>query len=279
MERADYAHPVSAPSAAFGAVRALLFGLLLILGIGPLLFLLLLSLSQTWFWPGLLPVDPQLSAWSGLLTGPAGERLTSATFNSVLLAGSTGILSSLLALPLGRELATLDGWKRTVGSAAAFLPVAAPPVALGVGLQYSFLVGGLGGSFTGVLLAHLIPAIGYTSLFFMGFFQIYDGRIDEAARTLGASRLQLFRRVTLPLLRRPLLEAALLGFLISWAQVPLTLLIGQGLVPTLPIELLGYIQAGQDRVAAVGALLLIIPALIAVGLTGLAIRRTGAVAV
>jgi putative spermidine/putrescine transport system permease protein len=259
------------------AARSLLLPLLAVLAIGPLLFLLLLSLGEGWLWPVLLPAEFSLSAWTSLATGPAGERLIGAALNSLALGAATGFIASLLALPLGRQLARLRGWQRAIGSAAAFLPVAAPPVSLGVGLHYSFLVAGLGGSFAGVLLGHLVPALGYASLFFMGYFDIYDDRLDEAALTLGASRTQLFRRVTLPLLRRPIIEAALLGFLVSWSQVPLTLLIGQGLVSTLPLELLTYVSSGQDRLAAAGALILTIPALLALGLTGLATRRTGAV--
>jgi putative spermidine/putrescine transport system permease protein len=261
------------------AGRSLLFGALALLAFGPLLLLVLLSLQESWFWPVLIPEELGPGGWGAILRGPTGRRLIAASVNSILLALATGLLSSLIALPLGRALARLHGWRRALGAAAAFLPVAAPPIALGVGLQYSFLVAGLGGSFAGVLLAHLIPAIGYTSLFFMGFFLVYDDRLDEAARTLGASSTQLLLRVSLPLLRRPLTEAALLGFLISWAQVPLTLLIGQGLVPTLPVELLTYVEAGQDRLAAAGALILIVPGTLALALTGFAIRRTGAVAV
>lgn len=259
------------------AARALLLLLLFLLAAGPLLLLLLLSFGEGWFWPALLPAEFSGSAWGSLASGASGTRLLRAALNSLLLGLSTGLLASLLALPLGRQLARLTGWRRMVGSAAAFLPVAAPPVTLGVGLNYTFLVSGLGGSFIGVLLAHLIPALGYTCLFFMGYFEVYDDRLDEAALTLGASRAQLFRRVTLPLLRRPLLEAALLGFLISWAQVPLTLLIGQGLVSTLPLELLSYVNAGQDRFAAAGAIILTLPALLTLAVAGLAIKRTGAV--
>ena len=83
----------------------------------------------------------------------------------------------------------------------------------------------------------------------------------------------MLRRVTLPLLRRPLVEAFALGFLVSWAQVPLTLLIGQGLVNTLPLELMSYVNAGQDHLAATAGLVLTIPPLALLVVAGLAVRR------
>lgn len=260
------------------ALRRLVFPGLALLALAPLLLLLVGALGAGWFWPALLPPRLDLEAWRALVGRGAGEgRLARAALGSVGLATGTGLLASLLSLPIGRALSRLRGWRRHLGAAAAFLPVAAPPVALAIGLQYSFLRLGLGGTHAGVLLAHLVPALGYGALFFLGVFAAYDERYEEEARSLGATRAQTLRRVTLPLLRGPLAQAFVLGFLVSWAQVPLTLVVGQGLVSTLSVEVLAYVQAGQDRVASVAALLLTVPPLAAMALVGLAVRRAEAV--
>jgi putative spermidine/putrescine transport system permease protein len=246
----------------------------------PLAVLVMVALGADWFWPALLPAEIEVGAWRAIAFGDgAGARLARASVNSSLLAVGTGVLAAVLAMPIGRALAGLRGWRRYVGAAAAFLPVAAPPLAVGIGLQYSFLRLGLAGEAPGVLLAHLVPALGYTSLFFLGVFALYDTRPEDDARTLGAGRWQTLRMITIPLLRRPLIEAFVLGFLVSWAQVPLTLIIGQGLVPTLAVEVLAYVQAGQDRLAATGGIMLAVPPLFMMAAAGFAIRRTGAVAV
>src|SRR5918994_1041993 len=179
------------------------------------------------------------------------------------------------AAPLGRALARLTGWRRRLGAAAAFLPVAAPPIALATGLQLSLLTLGLGGTYLGVILAHAVPALGYVALYFLGIFLLLDPRVEDEARSLGATPVQTWTQVLVPMLRRPAAEALALGFLVSWAQVPLTLLIGGGAVRTLPLELLAFVRAGQDRYAATGALLLIVPAAAAIAL-GLLARRSEA---
>jgi putative spermidine/putrescine transport system permease protein len=258
--------------------RIALFGVLFVAAIAPLVFLVLVSLGVNWFYPALVPPTLDLAPWRDLASvSGGGQRLARATASSLYLAIATGVLAATLALPVGRALARLRGWRRSLGAAAAFLPVAAPPIALGVGLQYSLLSLGVGGSHSGVLLAHLVPAVGYTSLFFLGIFSIYDFSVEEEARTLGASGFQRAFRVTIPLMRRPLLESFALGFLVSWAQVPLTLLVGQGMVTTLAVEVLSFAQSGQDRLAATGAILLIVPALLMLALVGVAIRRAGVV--
>ena len=236
----------------------------------PLGVLLVRSVSREWFFPTLLPAHADLESWTALLSGRLGPALAT----SVVLAIGTGALAAAAAFPIGRAMADLRGWRRAVAAGCAFLPVAVPPIALGTGLHVTFLTLGLGGTAGGVLLAHLIPALGYASLFYLGVFASYDRGLEQEARGLGASPAQVLRHVTLPLLRRPMAEAAALGFLVSWAQVPLTLLVGGGAVRTLPLEVLAYIQAGQDRFAATGALLLVLPAVAVLGTAALAVRRT-----
>jgi putative spermidine/putrescine transport system permease protein len=257
------------------ALRLLLLAALAVSALGPALLLVVWSLGRDWFFPALVPPSISTESWRAMLDPSA--RLASAARTSALLAAGTGLVAAAAALPVGRALARLDGWRRRLAAAAAFLPVAAPPVALAVGLQVSFLTLGLAGRPLGVLLAHAVPAVGYGSLYLFGVFAAWDLRVEDEARTLGATPRQVLLGVVVPLLRRPLAEVFALGFLISWTQVPLTLLIGAGAVRTLPMEVLGFVQAGQDRFAAAGALLLLLPAIAAFTIVGLAARRTEAV--
>lgn len=238
----------------------------------PLLVLLLQAFGVSWRWPLLLPAAYTTVAWRSITSAALG----SAALTSTMLAIATAVTSVPLALPVGRALATLQAPWRHVAAALVFLPVAAPPIALGAGLQIATLQLGLGGTFTAVWLAHCVPAIGYASLLFLGVFGARDAHDEEAARTLGASRLQVWRHVLLPTLRGPITDALAICFLVSWAQVALTLVIGGGAVRALPIEMLALVRAGQDREAAVGALLLVMPAMLALSALRAGARRTTA---
>lgn len=251
--------------------RPLAFWLLAGWSLLPLLLLLTVATSGGWRFPSLLGARPGSLPWAAL-SGAAGS-LAAALGTSLVLGLATGVLAGAGGLFLGRALSGLRGVWRAVGAAAAFLPVAAPPIAIGVGLQFTFLRLGLGGSLVGVLLAHLVPALGYGALFFLGVFSSYDQEIEEEARRLGSSNWQTLTRVTLPLLRRPLAEAAVLGFLVSWAQVPLTLLVGQGRVRTLTVQVLAWAQAGQDPLAAAGGLCLAVPPILLMALVALSVGR------
>jgi putative spermidine/putrescine transport system permease protein len=241
--------------------------ILAVLSIGPLLLLVVQSFATAWRWPSLWPEALSTEAWRAVGSG----ALARATLTSLVLATATALTATSIALPIGRALATLPRPWTHVAAALAFLPVAAPPIALGAGLQVLALQFGVGGSAFGVWLAHCVPAAGYATLLFAGVFGARDAHDEEAARTLGAGRAQVWWYILLPQLRGAVREALAIGFLVSWAQVALTLVIGGGAVRALPIEVLALVRAGQERDAAVGALLLVLPAM----LTLSALRGSG----
>lgn len=257
-----------------GLLRTTLGVTLMLVIVAPLLMLIATSVSHAWFYPRVAPASIDAVAWVELLAAGAHRD---ALVNSLVLGISTAVVATALALPLGRAAALGPRVARRAIALLAFAAVALPPVALGVGLQLSVLSLGLGGTLAGVLLSHLVPALGYLTLVFLGVFTRWDRRVDEAAATLGANGIARWRLVLLPLLRRPIAEALALGFLVSWAQVALTLLVGGGAVRTLPLDVLAMLQAGQDQRAAAGALALTIPALIVLGVSRSAARNTPAV--
>jgi putative spermidine/putrescine transport system permease protein len=237
----------------------------------PFVLLLLTSVARGWVYPAALPQQFDVAAWRDLFTDVSRRT---AFLNSVLLGVGTACIATTIALPLGRAAALSSSFVRRGVALLAFAAVALPPVALGIGLQLTVLRLGLGGSVLGVLLAHLVPALGYLILVFLGVFTRWDGRLDESAATLGANTMTRWRLILLPALRRPIIDALALGFLVSWAQVALTLLVGGGAVRTLPLDVLALLQAGQDQRAAAGALALTLPALIVVGASRMAVRTS-----
>ena len=245
--------------------RRLAIAALAVSALAPLLLLGLWSVGDQWFFPALLPPHLTAGAWKALL----GGRLAIDVIVSGVVAVATAAIACALALPVGRAMARLSGWRRRVAAAVAFLPVAAPPIALGLGLQYAFATLGLTGTIGGVILAHVVPATGFLAIYFAGVFTALDPRIEDEARSLGATPLQVWTHITIPIVKRQIGDALALGFLVSWAQVPLTLVIGGGIVRTLPLAVYDYVRAGETRYAATGALLLTIPPMLAL----LAARR------
>jgi putative spermidine/putrescine transport system permease protein len=82
--------------------------------------------------------------------------------------------------------------------------------------------------------------------------------IDDAAITLGATPLQAFMKVVLPNIRGGIAAAAVLAFITSFNQVPVSLFLTGPGVSTLPIEMMSYMETSYDpSIAALSTLLVL----------------------
>lgn len=244
----------------FGVLEWL--GILAILSgaVGPVSLLGLWSFTHAWFWPDLLPREWSLRAWSYLFSPGAGvgEALATSLFIALLVA----LLALFIAWPAARVVA--GAWFR--GKRALLflllLPIIAPPLASTMGMHALFLRFGLADTLVGVVLAHLVPSVPYATMVLTGSFSRFEIGFEEQARTLGASRLQVWRHVTVPALRPGMAVAAAFAFLISWSQYLTTLIIGGGRVQTLPLTLVAFQRSGDEAVAAALSLIFLAPAVI-----------------
>jgi putative thiamine transport system permease protein len=96
----------------------------------------------------------------------------------------------------------------------------------------------------------------YVYLALRGPFDALDPRLERTARTLGKSRLETLLAVKAPLLLRPLLTAAAIGFTISVTLYLPTIVAGAGRVYTLATETIALSSGGDRRTLGVVALVL-----------------------
>src|SRR5262249_764448 len=90
----------------------------------------------------------------------------------------------------------------------------------------------------------------------------FDFALEEAASSLGASPLAVWRRVTLPLLRPSLVAGFTFCFVLSFVNLPLSLFITDARTATLPIVMFSYIESRIDpMIAAVSTAIVVLAAL------------------
>src|SRR5262245_9814598 len=172
---------------------------------------------------GLLWRAPWNTAWHDL-SSPA---VLIAIRLSLVCSLSATVLSAIIGLPLAWVQARGDFPGQALLRGVTMLPIVLPPVVGGVALLLVFgrrgLVGqwldrslGVSLPFTtaGAVMAETFVAMPFFILTMEGALRSLDRRLEDAARTLGASRSTVFWRVTLPLVRPSLLAAALL----CWAR-------------------------------------------------------------
>ena len=228
----------------------------------PFVVLGLWSASAKWFYPSLIPDEFGMRAWTYVF-GAAGGQILPALGWTVAVALLTAFLSVLVGAPAGRVLGLYRFRGKDVLSIVFMLPVIVPPLSVAMGLHLWFIRLGLAETFLGVVLVHLTFCVPYATFVMWGAFSNYNPDFEDQARSLGASRLSVALRVTLPMTLPAVAVAGLFSFLLSWSQYLSTLIIGGGRIQTLPIMLFALMGSGDRPVAAAVSIVFVAPATLA----------------
>ena len=204
--------------------------------------------------------------------------LSDTEWEALRLSALVGVGATVLVMPpaivLGRVLATATFRGRALVETALLLPLVLPPVVTGYALLVLF---GRRGPFGPALDALGMPVVftwracviaSAVMAFPLAYracrtaFEAVDPRLPAVARTLGASRLDAFATVTLPLARGGVLAGAVLAFARSVGEFGATIVLAgnvEGETRTLPVAVFQEIQSagsgGVWRLAALCALL------------------------
>ena len=216
-------------------IRVVVFLVLIVAIVYPNLFTLIGSV----FSEGRL----SLEAYAAFFRAPSGRE---ALLNSVWISTGTVFFSALIGVPLAFIFHRYDFFGRRVLRAIAVAPVLLPPL-VGV-LAFWFLYGETGlmsrsiqlalglerpwPSLTGIpaiLFVHSYSMYVYFFLFTDAGLERLDYAVEEAAESLGASRIMTLRRAVLPMLGPSLLGAALITFMSSMASFSAPLIFGGGI--------------------------------------------------
>ncbi len=234
----------------------------------PVLVVVLAAFSTTSY----LTIPPQgwtLAWFAKVLSDPAW--LSAIRMSLFLAFGATAI-----ALALGTAAAYAIARRMVPGAdaltALVMAPLVMPSVVIGVALLQFYALTGLRGSIIGLLMAHVVITVPYIVRAALTSLAGLDGALEEAARVLGATGLEAFRLVTLPLIRPGLVAGALFAFITSLDNVPVTIFLISARQTTLPVLIFSSVEMGVDpSVAAISTLLIIATG----GILLLAERRFG----
>lgn len=148
-----------------------------------------------------------------------------------------------------------------------------PAVITGVALLiYYYRVIGWGTtSYWGLLFAHILISFPYVFLAVSSQLYTFDLSLEEAARILGASKVRTLLKVTLPLNKAGIISGAVFAFVVSYTELPMTMLLAGRNLTTLPMQLYDYIRWSFDPTGAAVGIVNILLALAAVWITEKAI--------
>jgi len=227
-----------------------LMGLVFATGFAGIAGMAIWSAARRWRWPDLLPSEWTAGTWARQLDALAWPGW---------ITVSVAVAASLVALAL--VLACLENEQRngvTPGSRALWLvyaPLLAPQIGFLFGVKVLFLLAGLDGRWIALVWGHLLFVLPYVFLALADPWRRLDERYGRTARCLGASADRVFWRVKLPMLLRPVMFAAAVGFAVSVGEYLPTVFAGGGRFATLTTEAVSLAAGGDRRVIGVYAIL------------------------
>ncbi|MBB4286223.1 ABC transporter permease [Roseospira goensis] len=204
------------------------------------------SLADSWFWPAPWPAALTLETWRRHLGEATWPLWTTVTVG--LAATAAALVLALGTLEHERTRGLTPGRASEI---LLYVPLLVPQVGFLFGVQTVAALARLDGTWIGVVWSHLLFVLPYVFLALADPHRRLDPRWRRAAQGLGAGPWRVFGRVTVPLLLRPLLFAAAIGFAVSVAQYLPTLFLGAGRYPTLTTEAVALSAGGDRRVIGV----------------------------
>jgi ABC-type spermidine/putrescine transport system permease subunit II len=125
-------------------------------------------------------------------------------------------------------------------------PILVPGIAFAIAMYTLMAQLGLVGSATGLAITHVLLALPFVILIVGAAMSRVPSQYEEAAMSLGASRLRAHVDITIRLLSAAIFGAALFAFITSFDDaVYVSFLAGPGFT-TLPLEIFHSLQFGVD---------------------------------
>jgi len=220
--------------------------------------------------------------WLGLPRILADSQVLDALRLSLLCASAATALSLVFGVPLAWVLARSQVRGISVLRALVTLPLVLPPVVGGVALLLAFgrqgILGRLLDEWTGITLpfttaggviAETFFAMPFLIITVEGAFRVADRGFEEAAATLGASRLAVFRTVTIPLIGPSLLAGAVLCWARALGEFGATITFAgnfPGRTQTMPLAVYVALESDPEAAVALSLVLLVVSIAVLAGL-------------
>lgn len=222
--------------------------------------------------------------WSTLPAQLAGPEVGQALRLSLVCASLATVLCMVLGVPLAWLLARATFPGRRILRALVTVPLVLPPVVGGVSLLLLLGRRGLLGQhldtwfgislpFTtaAVVLAEAFVALPFLVIAVEGALRGADRRYEDAAATLGASRMLIFRRVTLPMIAPGVTAGAVLCFARALGEFGATITFAgsfPGVTRTMPIAVYLALETDPEAAIVLSLVLLAVSVLVLAGLRG-----------
>lgn len=214
----------------------------------PVILLFIWAFVSRWPWPDMLPKYFSLKGIHALF-----EKHSTAIpilFSSILFSLLCTTIATIIGFLSARALALYSFKGKTFFRFASMLPMIISSNVFSMGIHSIFIRWGLNDRAIGVLICHVIYALPYTVNILLGTTHQMGTRFEEQAAVLGCGKRKTFIQITFPLAMPGILATLSMGYILSFSQYFITLLIGGGRVITFSMLMVPFISGGDRTVAS-----------------------------
>jgi N,N'-diacetylchitobiose transport system permease protein len=190
--------------------------------------------------PEFLPTNPIFDRYRDLFAGNVPQQFV----NSIIVAGSTTVITGVIALFAGYSLARfripLRKYLLIVILSIQLLPQTVLVIPLFVVLRNAHLLS----TYPGLILSHLALTVGMSTYLLRSFYRDIPVELEEAAMVDGANRFTAARLIVFPLVWPGLAASSIYAFITSWNELMFSATYMQKPArETLPIALQQYFSS------------------------------------
>lgn len=221
----------------------------------PIVATVVLSFNSSMF--GGFPMTGFSLQWYGKLLG--NEQVLAAFRTSIWIALVTAAVATAVGVVTAFALTRFEFSGKQTLSTLVILPALVPETILGVGLLVMIKAIDQPRTLVLLVMGHILLALPYVVLIaqarMVGIRRVYE----EAALSLGASRMASFREITLPLLVPAVVAGALLAFTISFDNTSASLFWRPAGVETMPTQILSMLKISiSPEINALGTVMILV---------------------
>ena len=174
---------------------------------------------------------------------------------------------SAVSTGIGITIALLGAWlverarQRSSSTVppAMLAPLAFPGAILGIALviAYARRPFSLGGTLLILLIVYTIGVLPLAFTYQRAGLKQIDRSMEEAARSLGATWPRTVRKITLPLLKGPIIVVAVLTFIVHLRDLDSSMFLYNGSNPVIAVVLMNILESGHfQQISALSVMLL-----------------------
>ena len=204
-----------------------------------------------------------VTVWAGFSTKWYGELFhNQGLMDAAWVTIRVGLLSASVSTVLGTLAAlTLTRYTkfrgRTLFSGMVYAPLVMPDVIIGLSLLLLFVAAGLNRGFWTITLAHITLTMCFVTVVVQSRLLSMDRSIEEAAMDLGATPLNTFFQVTLPVISPAVVSGWMLAFTLSLDDLVIANFTSGPGATTLPMKIYSQVRLGvTPEINAVSTILI-----------------------